>query len=97
MERPGGPFGPRDADGRGPAAKRAGIGDGQVQVHQLEGRAGESFGGPPGQVVDGPKRQRALDGQVAVLELGPLLVRPLIPPFLQGGLLDPEGQRAPAD
>src|SRR5512135_3515075 len=45
VERPGGPLGQRDADGRGPAAERAVIGDGQIEVHQVEERAGEPLGG----------------------------------------------------
>jgi hypothetical protein len=73
------------------------VGGGQVRVHQLEEGAGEPFGRPEGEMVDGPERQQAFDGQVAVLELCSLPSRSLIPLRFQGLLLDPEGGRAPAD
>ena len=81
----------------GPAAEGGVVGHGQVQPHQLEERAGEPLGGPQGEVVDGPEGQQALDGQVAVLELGPPLGRPLVSPRPERLLIDPEGERAPAD
>ena len=71
VERPLGLLGQRDPDGGGPAAEGGVIGHGQVHLHQLEERAGEPLGGPQGEVVDGPERQQALDGQVAVLGTGP--------------------------
>ena len=95
VERPGGLLRQRDADGGGPAAEGGVVGHGQVHPHQLEERAGEPLGGPQGEVVDGPERQQALDGQVAVLELGPPLARPLVSPRLERLLIDPEGERAP--
>ena len=61
VERPGGLLGLCDMDRSGAATERGGVGDGQVEVPQIEGRAGEPLGGPQGEVGVGPQGQPALD------------------------------------
>src|SRR5512135_2274067 len=97
VERPLGTFGQRDAKRGGAAAEGGVIRDGQVQAHQAEEGPGEPLGGLQGEVINGPQGQQAWDRQIAVLELGPLLVWSLMPPCLQRVLIDPEGERAPSD